>query len=444
MQVTSEAVSGIARRLNVSVPTSRVNEQFEARLKRTAKTAKINGFRPGKVPLNVVRREYGAGIYQEVVNDVIRDTVFEAIQQEKINAVGMPNIDKVENKEDALVYEATVEIYPEVEVKAFDSLEIERKASEVNDKDVDQMIENLQKQRQTWAETKGMAKKDMQVTFDFEGTVDGEKFEGGTAEDFKLVLGSGRMIPGFEDGIVGMKKGEEKVIDVTFPEDYQAENLAGKAAQFKITVKLVEKPKLPEIDAEFLKTFAVTEEEGVEKLKADVRKNMDREVKNGLRNQVKSATFDALVAANDVEIPSVMLAQEIDRQRQQMIQQFTQQFGAQGAQSFDSSMLPDDLFKEQAEKAVKLGVLVSKVLADAKIEVDPARVEAYIDDMASSYEDPTEVIEYFKNDKQQRAQIEAVVLEDQIVDHILASAKVTDTAISYEDLLKEQQARQQG
>ena len=444
MQVTSEAVSGIARRLNVSVPTSRVNEQFEARLKRTAKTAKINGFRPGKVPLNVVRREYGAGIYQEVVNDVIRDTVFEAIQQEKINAVGMPNIDKVENKEDALVYEATVEIYPEVEVKAFDSLEIERKASEVNDKDVDQMIENLQKQRQTWAETKEKKKKDMQVTFDFEGTVDGEKFEGGTAEDFKLVLGSGRMIPGFEDGIVGMKKGEEKVIDVTFPEDYQAENLAGKAAQFKITVKLVEKPKLPEIDAEFLKTFAVTEEEGVEKLKADVRKNMDREVKNGLRNQVKSATFDALVAANDVEIPSAMLAQEIDRQRQQMIQQFTQQFGAQGAQSFDSSMLPDDLFKEQAEKAVKLGVLVSKVLADAKIEVDPARVEAYIDDMASSYEDPTEVIEYFKNDKQQRAQIEAVVLEDQIVDHILASAKVTDTAISYEDLLKEQQARQQG
>ena len=444
MQVTSEAVSGVARRLNVSVPTSRVNEQFEARLKRTAKTVKINGFRPGKVPLNVVRREYGAGIYQEVVNDVIRDTVFEAIQQEKINAVGMPNIDKVENKEDALVYEATVEVYPEVEVKAFDALEVERKTTEVNDKDVDQMIENLQKQRQGWAETKGMAKKDMQVTFDFEGTVDGEKFEGGTAEDFKLVLGSGRMIPGFEDGIVGMKKGEEKVIDVTFPEDYQAENLAGKAAQFKITVKLVEKPKLPEIDAEFLKTFGLTEEEGVEKLKADVRKNMDREVKNGLRNQVKAATFDALVAANEVEVPESMLAQEIDRQRQQMIQQFTQQFGAQGAQAFDSSMLPDDLFKEQAQKAVKLGVLVSKVLADAKIEVDPARVEAYIDDMASSYEDPTEVIEYFKNDKQQRAQIEAVVLEDQIVDHILAAAKVTDTDVSYEELLKEQQARQQG
>ena len=198
------------------------------------------------------------------------------------------------------------------------------------------------------------------------------------------------------------------------------------------------------MDAEFLKIFGLTEEEGVEKLKADVRKNMEREVKNGLRNQVKSATFDALVAANEVEIPASMLVQEIDRQRQQMIQQFTQQFGAQGAQAFDSSMLPDDLFKEQAEKSVKLGILVSKLLADAKLEVDPARVEAYIDDMASSYEDPTEVIEYFKNDKQQRAQIEGVVLEDQVVDHILASAKVTETPVSYEELLKEQQARQQG
>ncbi|WP_074162519.1 trigger factor [Acinetobacter baumannii] len=444
MQVTTEAVSGVARRLNVSVPTSRINEQFEARLKRTAKTVKINGFRPGKVPANVVRREYGASIYQEVVNDIIRDSVFEAIQQEKINAVGMPNIEKVEHKEDALVFEATVEVYPEVEVKAFDGLEVERKTAEIKDADVDTMIENLQKQRQTWAVTKGMAKKDMQVTFDFEGSIDGEKFEGGSAEDFKLVLGSGRMIPGFEDGIIGMKAGEEKVIDVTFPEDYQAENLAGKAAQFKITELLYPLSfQLGNLQG-FLKIFGVSEEEGIEKLKADVRKNMEREVRNGLRNQVKQAAFDALVAANEIEVPAAMVAQEIDRQRQQMVQQFTQQFGGAGAQSFDKSMLPDELFKEQAERSVKLGVLVSKVLADAKLEVDQARVDAYIDDMASSYEDPTEVIEYFKNDAQQRAQIEAVVLEAQVVDHILASAKVTDKAVSYEDLLKEQQARRMG
>ena len=443
MQVTSEAVSGVSRRLKVSVPTSRVNEKFEARIQRTAKTVKMNGFRPGKVPVNVVRREYGAGIYQEVVNDIIRDTVFEAIQQEKINAVGTPNIEKVENKDDALVYEATVEVYPEVEVAGFDGLEIERKTAEVKDADVDVMIENLQKQRQTWAETKGMAKNEMQVTFDFEGSIDGEKFDGGSAEDYTLVLGSGQMIPGFEDGIVGMKKGEEKVIDVTFPEDYQAENLAGKAAQFKITVKKVEKSKLPEIDKEFLEVFGLSEEDGIEKLKADVRKNMEREVKNGLRSQVKQAAFDALVAANEIEVPASMVAQEIDRQRQQMVQQFTQQFGTQGAKAFDSSVLPDDLFKDQAERSVKLGVLISKVLQDAKLEVDQARVTAFIEDMASSYEDPAEVIEYFTTDKQQRAQIEAVVLEDQVVDHILQGAKVSETEVSYQELLQEQQARQQ-
>lgn len=444
MNVTVEKVSNITARLTVSVPKSTVDEQFETRLKSTAKTIKINGFRPGKVPVDVVRRDYGASIYQDVVNDVVRDSVFQAIEQEKVKAVSMPNIENLQATEDALVFSALVEVYPEVTINAFSGLEIERKNSTVEDKDVETMLENLQKQRQTWVETKGMAKNEMQVTFDFEGSIDGEKFEGGSAEDFKLVLGSGRMIPGFEDGIVGMKKGEEKVIDVTFPADYQAENLAGKLAQFKITVKQVEKPQLPEIDAEFLKVFGISEEEGVEKLKADVRKNMEREVRNGLRNQVKAATFDALVDANEVEIPSAMLAQEIGRQRENMINQFVAQFGPQAKNAFNADLLPDDMFKEQAERAVKLGVLVGKIIDDANLTVDQDRVNAYIDDMASSYEDPQEVVEYFKNDAQQRAQIEAVVLEDQVVDHILAGAKVTDKTVSYQELLQEQQARQVG
>ena len=439
MIVTTETVSGISRRLNVTVPASRIDEQFEARLKKAAKNVKINGFRPGKVPMSRIRSDYGPGIRQDVINDMIRDTVFEAIQQEKINAVGMPNIEKVDLTKDGLVYEATVEVYPEVNVKDLKDLSVTRKTSEVNDEDVDGMIENLRKQRQEWAVTKGMAKKDMQATFDFEGTVDGEKFEGGTAEDFKLVLGSGRMIPGFEDGIIGMKAGEEKVIDVTFPEDYQAENLQGKAAQFKITLKQVEKPKLPEINAEFLTVFGVTEEEGVDKLKADVRKNMEREVKNSLRQQVKQAAFNAVVENNDVEVPSAMVTEEIGRQRQQMLQQFAQQFG--GAQNFDQSMLPDELFREQAERSVKLGVLVGKILEDAKLTVDQERVKAFIEETAQSYEDPQEVVDFFSNDQQQRSQIEAVVLEDQVVDYILQNAAVTDESISYQDLLKEQQAQ---
>ncbi len=439
MIVTTETVSGISRRLNVTVPASRIDEQFEARLKKAAKNVKINGFRPGKVPMSRIRSDYGPGIRQDVINDTIRDTVFEAIQQEKINAVGMPNIEKVDLTKDGLVYEATVEVYPEVNVKDLKDLSVTRKTSEVNDEDVDGMIDNLRKQRQEWAVTKGMAKKDMQATFDFEGTVDGEKFEGGTAEDFKLVLGSGRMIPGFEDGIIGMKAGEEKVIDVTFPEDYQAENLQGKAAQFKITLKQVEKPKLPEINAEFLTVFGVTEEEGVDKLKADVRKNMEREVKNSLRQQVKQAAFNAVVENNDVDVPSAMVTEEIVRQRQQMLQQFAQQFG--GAQNFDQSMLPDELFREQAERSVKLGVLVGKILEDAKLTVDQERVKAFIAETAQSYEDPQEVVDFFSNDQQQRSQIEAVVLEDQVVDYILQNAAVTDESISYQDLLKEQQAQ---
>lgn len=442
MIVTIESVSNISTRLNVSVPTSEVNKQFEARLKRTAKTIKINGFRPGKVPLNVVRRDYGTSIYQDVVNDVVRDSVFEAIQQEKVNAVSMPNIEKVEVKDDALVFEAVVEVYPNVTVNSFDTLTIERKQATIEDQDVDVMLENLQKQRQVWKESDTAAQNGSKATFDFEGSVDGEKFEGGTAEDFVLVLGSGRMIPGFEDGIVGMKAGEEKVIDVTFPADYQAEHLAGKAAQFKITLKQVEEAEVPEINADFLKNFGVSEEEGVEKLKADIRKNMEREVRNGLRNQVKAATFDALVAANEIEVPNAMIAQEIERKRQQMIQQFVQQFGEQAAKAFDAKLLPDDMFKEDAEKAVKLGVLVGKIIDTAGLTVDQERVAAFIEDMSSSYEDPEEVKEFFTKDQQQRGQIEAVVLEDQVVDYILQTANVTEKTVSYQDLLQEQQARQ--
>ena len=442
MQVSSEAVSTTSQRITVRVPSTRIDQEFDKRLKQTAKKAKINGFRPGKVPMEVVRREYGAGIYQETVNETINNTIFEALEQQGINAVSMPNIDKVEHKDDTLVYEATVDVYPEVNVNGLDQLVIERHNAQVTDADVETMIQNLQKQRQTWQDSETAAQKDDQVMFDFEGTIDGEKFDGGSAQDFSLVLGSGRMIPGFEDGIIGMKKGEGKVIDVTFPSDYQAEQLAGKAAQFKITVKNVQSPSLPDVDDEFLKAFGIEPEQGIEKLKADVRRNMEREVKNGLRSQVKQAAFDALLQANDVEVPQSMVKQEIGRLRERMVSQFTQQFGPQATKAFDSSLLPDELFVEDATRAVKLGVLVSKVLADSQLKVDQDRVKTYIDDMASSYEDPQEVIDYFTHDQAQRQQIENVVLEDQVVDYILQSAQVSDKQLDYQELLQQQQQRQ--
>ena len=444
MQVTTEAVSGVTRRLNVTVPSDKLKTQFEARIKRVAKTAKINGFRPGKVPMSKIRAEYGYSVQQEVVNELIRESVFQAIQQEKINAIGVPTIESVDVNDTEMNYKAVVEVYPEFAVQGLKDLAIERKTSSVGDADVDTMIENLRKQRQQFVASDAAAANGDQVTFDFEGSIDGEKFDGGTAQDFKLVLGSNRMIPGFEDGIVGMKAGDEKTIDVTFPEDYQAKELAGKKAQFKITAKAVESAQLPEIDEEFLKVFSITAEEGVDKLKADVRRNMEREVKNGLRNQVKQAAFDALLAANpDVEVPPTLLKEEIERQRQGMLQQFAQQFGGQ-MPNFDNSMLPDELFREKAERSVKLGLLVGKVIDEANLSVDQDRVKALIEDMAQSYEDPAEVIDYFSNDKQQRAQVEAVTLEDQVVDHLLDNAKVTDSEVSYQDLLAAQQQARMG
>jgi trigger factor len=323
MQITTEVVSGLERRLNITVPTERLKNQFDARLKRFAKTVKVNGFRPGKVPLSRIQAEYGQSIQQDVINDLVRDTVFEALEQEKINAVGMPNIESVDVSDAGLVYKALVEVYPEVTVNSFEGLTIERQTSSVNDADVDTMIDNLRKQRQEFSVKKnGKAADGDQVTFDFEGTIDGVLFDGGASKDFKLVIGSNKMIPGFEDGIVGMKKDEEKVIDVTFPADYQAENLAGKLAQFKINVSLIENAKLPEIDAQFLQLFGIElapEEGGIDKLKADVRKNMEREVKSSLRNQLKQNAFDAVLAANDIEVPKAMVAEEIIRQRKMML-----------------------------------------------------------------------------------------------------------------------------
>lgn len=443
MQITTEVVSGLERRLNITVPAQRLKTQFDARLKRVAQTAKINGFRPGKVPLSRIQAEYGQSIQQDVINDLVRDTVFEALEQEKINAVGMPSIESVDVNDAGLVYKALVEVYPEVTVNSFDGLIVERQISSVGDTDVETMIDNLRKQRQAFAVKEGNAADGDQVTFDFEGSIDGALFDGGASQGFKLILGSNKMIPGFEAGIVGMKAGEEKVIEVTFPADYQAENLAGKLAQFKINVSEVESAELPAIDAQFLQLFGIDlapSEGGIDKLKADVRKNMEREVKSSLRNQLKQQAFDAVLAANEIEVPKAMIAEEITRQRKMMLQQFSQQFG--GAQQFDEKMLPDELFLDKSERSVKLGVLISKVIADANLQVDQERVQKTIAESAESYEDPTEVIEYYTNDKQQRAQVEAVVLEDQVVDYILASATVTEVSVDYQELLKRNQQQQ--
>ncbi len=437
LQITSTKVSAQEAQLVVKVAVATIHSKVESRIRQVAKTAKIDGFRKGKVPVSHIRAQYGAGIQQEVINDIIRDTVFDAIRQENIRAVGMPNIDDVKLENDFLVYHATIEIFPEVEIQGLTEIEVERQTATVSDADVDVMIENLQKQRQTFVEKEGEVENGNQVIFDFEGSIDGETFEGGSAKDFTLVIGSSRMIPGFEDGIVGMKAGEEKTIEVTFPEDYQAENLAGKQAQFKINLKKVEQSQLPELNQEFFEVFGVTEG-GLDKLKADVRKNMEREIKNAGRNQVKQAAFDALIEKNEFNIPQAMLEQEISRQRDAMLERFAQQFGA-NPKNFSKDMLPNELFEEQALRAARLGVMVARLIETQNIQLDKERVDNFIKEMAENYEDPQEVIDFYTNDEKQRANIEAVVLEDQVVDFILSQGKVTDKQVSYQDLLASQQ-----
>lgn len=433
LDIAVNVLSDKQTQLTVKVPVATIQSKVESRIRSVAKTAKIDGFRKGKVPVSHIRAQYGAGIQQEVINDTIRDTVFQALSQEKIRAVGVPNIDDVKLEDKFLVYQATVEVFPEVEIQGLSDIEVERQTATVSDSDVDTMIKNLQTQRQTFETKDGAIADGDQAIFDFEGKIDGEAFEGGKASDYTLVIGSGRMIPGFEDGMMGMKAGETKTVTVTFPADYQAENLAGKQADFEISVKEVKEPKLPELNDEFFALFGVTEG-GLDKLKTDVRKNMEREIKNAARNQVKQAAFDALVEKNEFDVPNAMLEQEIDRQRNMMMQRFAQQFGA-NPNTFDKDMLPNELFEEQALRAVRLGLLVGRIIDTQKIEVDQSRVEAFIKEAAENYEDPAEVIEYYTTDKEQRAGIEAVILEDQVVDYILSQGKVTDKEVQYQELL---------
>lgn len=440
LDVAVNVISDKQTQLTVKVPVGTIQSKVESRIRSLAKTAKIDGFRKGKVPVSHIRAQYGAGIQQEVINDVIRDTVFQVLADKKVRAVGVPSIDDVKLENDFLVYQASVETMPEVQVKGLDEIEVERQMATVSDSDVDTMIENLQKQRQTFETKDGELADGDEATFDFEGSIDSEKFEGGSAENFRLIIGSGQMIPGFEDGMKGMKAGEEKTIKVTFPEDYQAENLKGKEADFKISLKEVKEAKLPELNDEFFELFGVTEG-GLDKLKTDVRKNMEREIKNAARNQVKQAAFDALVDKNEFDVPNAMLAAETDRQRNLMLQRFAQQFGA-NPNTFDKNMLPDELFEDQALRAVRLGVLVGQIIDKQKLEVDQERVTAFISEAAENYEDPDEVIEYYTNDKQERAGIEAVVLEDQVVEYILSQGKVTDKEVKYQDLLAAAQQAQ--
>ncbi|MGS2717562.1 trigger factor [Eionea flava] len=436
MQVSIEATSGLERRLTVGVPAEQIDTRADERLKEAAKTIRINGFRKGKAPLKVIKRQYGEGVRQEILGDVINTSLQAAFEQEKVQPAGQPKIEikQFESGKD-LEYDAVFEVYPEITLGDFDGFSVEKLSAEINEENVDKMVESLREQQATLSVVERAAADGDSVNIDYLGTKDGEEFAGGKAEKQDLVLGSGSMIPGFEDGLVGLSAGDKKTLSLSFPEDYHAEDLKGAAVEFAVTVNSVSEKVLPAIDEELLKKFGADHGD-MAKFREDIAKNMARELATSVKNKVKTSVMDQLLEANKVDLPSALIASETDTLREQMMQQFG---GMQQNKDLDlKSLLPDDMFKEQAERRVGLGLLLSEVVKQNELTVDADRVTATIEELAATYDDPQEVINYYNQNPQLKSGIEASVLEDMVVDLILDKATVTEKSVSYEDAVSKE------
>ncbi|CED70856.1 trigger factor (TF) [Aliivibrio wodanis] len=432
MQVTVETKEGLERVLTITVPAANIEDAVNAELRNIAKNRRFDGFRKGKVPMKMVAKMYGAAVRNDKMGEVMQRHFIEAIVKEKINPAGTPTFAPVEFAAGQdLVFTASFEIYPEVELQGLDKVVVEKPQVEVKDEDVAEMLETLRKQQATWADADVAAEDGTRATINFVGSIDGEEFEGGKADNFPLEMGQGRMIPGFEDGIKGKKAGDELTIDVNFPEDYHAENLKGKAAQFAITVVKVEARELPEMNDEFVTKFGA--EGGVEGLKAEVRKNMERELAQAVKNKIKEQAINGLVEQNDIDVPSALIDQEVQVLRQQAVQRF-------GGNAETAPELPRELFEEQAKRRVVVGLLLGEVIKSEELKADDEKVKVLINEMASAYEDPTEVVAYYEGNEQMMNNMRNVALEEQAVEAILAKAQVSDKEVRFNELMNQQPA----
>ena len=429
MQVTEQSVNGLERTIKIQVPSADIDTAVQKKLQSLAKEVRLNGFRPGKVPLQVVRKRFGGQVRQEVLGDIINESYHNAMTQENYRPAGMPSIEPVANEEtpEEFAYTATFEVYPEIELASLNGSSVVKTDSSVEESDLDEMMETLRQQRKVWNDVDRPAATGDQVVMDFTGSIDGEEFPGGSAKDAPLELGSNSMIPGFEDQLVGVSKGDEKTISVNFPEDYRATDLAGKEAQFQITVHAVKMSELPEVNDEFAKEFGV-EEGGVQGLRADIKDNMERELKQALENRDKQAVMDLLLEKNDFPVPGSLIKEEIGRLKKQLLDQMQAPEGSQPE-------LGDEMFESDAERRVKLGLLVAEIIKKNELKPDPDKVRSTIESMAASYEDPSQVVDYYYSNQEYMQNVEGLVLEKQVTDWAMEQASVESQAKTFKEVM---------
>lgn len=433
MQPVVEKLSGLERRVDLTVSVADIEKEVQAQLKRVARTAKIQGFRPGKAPLSIIERSHGPSVRYDVINTEIGKTLDKVISDAQLRVAGTPNLEpRTEGVgDDVLAFSATFEVYPDVELPDLSTLEVTRSEVEVGDAEVQKTIDILRKQRTIFTPVDGRTAQDGdRVTLDFIGTIDGVAFEGGTGTQFPFVLGEGRMLPEFEQAVSGMKAGEEKTFPLTFPEDYGSDTVAGKTAEFQITVTEVAEPELPEVDADFAKSLGQAEGD-VEALLADVRANIQREAAARARNLTKTSVMDALAGACQFDLPKALVENEIASRTAAAREELKNR----GLPNADTIPIPEDTFQAEAERRVRLGLLVTEMIKAADLQAKPEQVRARIEEFAQSYEQPAQVVAYYLSDRQRRAEIESLVLEDNVVEHVLASAKVTAETVDFDTLM---------
>lgn len=433
MQVSIETTSGLERRLTVGVPAETVETEVASRLKEAVKKVRLPGFRPGKVPMKVMQQRFGAGVRQEVLGEVMSRSFQEAVVQEKLKPAGSPSIEpRSTGVGKDLEYVATFEVFPEISIVEMNDFAVEKPAADVTDEDVERIIEVFRKQQGSWEPADRAADDGDKVTIDYAGTRDGEPFDGGSAQGTELELGSGQMIPGFEDGVVGMQSGEEKTLELTFPEEYHEESLKGAAVQFVVTVHGVQAMQLAPLDQSLFTSYGV-ESDDEEAFRIEVKQNMARELKNAIDARVKQQVMDAVVGAYEtVDIPQALVGQEVDGLRNQMFQQF----GGAAPKDLDlKSLLPDEMFAERAGRRVKLGLVLAELISHHELTADADAVRSTVEEIAATYQDPEEVITWYYSNQEQLSGVESRVLEDQVVSKLLEQAEITENTCSYQDAI---------